>query len=84
MLADIFENFQSMPLEIYDIDPTKFLSAPGLAWKVALKKAKVKLDLSTGIDILFMVEKGIRGEISHPLFINMQKLITRKIIIKIL
>ena len=84
LLADIFENFQSMPLEIYDIDPTKFLSAPGLAWKVALKKAKVKLDLSTGIDILFMVEKGIRGEISHPLFINMQKLITRKIIIKIL
>ena len=84
LLADIFENFQSMPLEIYDIDPAKFLSAPGLAWKVALKKAKVKLDLSTGIDILFMVEKGIRGEISHPLFINMQKLITRKIIIKIL
>ena len=84
MLADIFENFQSVCLEIYDIDPAKFLSAPGLAWKVALKKTKVKLDLSTDFDILFMVEKGIRGEISHPLFINMQKLITRKIIIKIL
>ena len=75
LLADIFENFQNMSLEIYGIDPAKFLSAPGLAWKVALKKTKVKLDLSTDIDILFMVEK---------LFINMQKLITRKIIIKIL
>ena len=75
LLADIFENFQNMCLEIYDIDPAKFLSAPGLAWKVALKKTKVKLDLSTDIDILFMVEK---------LFINMQKLIARKIIIKIL
>ena len=31
LLADVFENFRNMCLEIYDLDPAKFLSAPGLA-----------------------------------------------------
>ena len=39
-----------MCLEIYELDPAKFLSAPGLAWQAALKKTKVKLDLLTDID----------------------------------
>ena len=39
-------------------------SAPGIAWQ-DLKKNKVKLDLLTDIDMLLMVEKGIRGGISH-------------------
>ena len=29
--ADAFENFRNMCLKIYDFDPIKFLSAPGLA-----------------------------------------------------
>ena len=44
LLADVFENFRNMCLEIYKFDPAKFLSAPGLAWQVVLKKTKVKLD----------------------------------------
>ena len=40
-----------------------FFSAPGLACQVAFKKIKVKSDLLTDIDMLLMVEKGIRGEI---------------------
>ena len=31
MLADVFENFNNMCLEIYELDPAKFLSVPGLA-----------------------------------------------------
>ena len=62
-LADVFENFRNMCLKIYKLDPTRFLSAPGLAWQAALKKTKVKLDLLTDIDMLIMVEKGIRGGI---------------------
>ena len=31
----------------------------------SLKNNKVKLDLLTGIDMLLMVEKGIRGAICH-------------------
>ena len=61
LLADVFKNFRKMCLEIYNLDPTKFLSAPGLASQVALKKTEVKLDLSTNIDMLSIVENGIRG-----------------------
>ena len=31
LVADVFENFRKMCLKIYEIDPAKFLSAPGLA-----------------------------------------------------
>ena len=44
------ENFKDMCLEIYELDPAKFLPAPGLAWQAALKKTKVKLHLLTDID----------------------------------
>ena len=30
LLADVFEYFRNMCLKIYELDPTKFLSAPGL------------------------------------------------------
>ena len=51
-----------MCLKIYHLDPAKFLSAPGLAWQAALEKTEVKLELlTTDINILLMVQKGIRG-----------------------
>ena len=56
-----------MHLKIYELDPTKFLSFLGLAWQAALKKTKGKLDLLTDIDLLLMVEKGIRGGICHSI-----------------
>ena len=31
LLADVFENFRKLCLKIYNVDPVKFLSAPGLA-----------------------------------------------------
>ena len=51
LLADVFENFQNMCLEIYELDPAKFLSAPRLAWQAALKNTKVKLDLLIAFDM---------------------------------
>ena len=63
LLADVFKNFQNMCLETYELDATCSLTAPGLAWQVALKKTKVKLDLSTNIDMLLKVEKSIRDGI---------------------
>ena len=59
---------QEICLKIYKLDPAKFLSAPELAWEAALKKAKVKLDLLTDIDMLLMVEKGIRGGMCHSIY----------------
>ena len=69
MSADIFENFRNMYLKTYELDPAKFLSAPGLVWQAALRKAKVKLDLLTDIDMLLMVQKGIRGGICHSIYL---------------
>ena len=67
LLVDVFENFRNMRIKIFELDPTKFLAAPGLAWQAALKKTKVKLDLLTDIDIL-MVEKDIRVGICHSFY----------------
>ena len=69
MLADVFLNLgnTSMCIDIYEIDPAKFLSVLGLAWQSALKKTKVKLDLLTVIDML-MVEKSIRGGICQSIY----------------
>ena len=61
LLADVFENFRNKCIEIYELDPADFLSPPGLAWQSGLKKAGVKLELLTDIDMLLMVEKEIRG-----------------------
>ena len=44
-----------------------YYSAPGLARQATFKKIKVKLDLLSDIDILLMVEKGIRGGICHTI-----------------
>ena len=63
LLADVFENFRNMCLEIYELDPVYFVSAPGLAWQACLKKTEVKLELITDYDMLLMIEKGIRGGI---------------------
>ena len=54
LLADVFENFRNMCINIYKLDPAKFLSTPGLAWQAALKKTKVKLDLLADIDMLLI------------------------------
>ena len=34
LLADVFERFRNTCIEIYELDPAHFLSAPGLAWQV--------------------------------------------------
>ena len=38
MLVDVFENFRNKCIEIYELDPAHFLSAPGLALQACLKK----------------------------------------------
>ena len=67
MLRDVFENFRNMCIKVYELDPSHFLSAPGLAWQACLKKTEVKLELLTDVDMLLIVEKGIRGGICHAI-----------------
>ena len=63
LLADVFKNFRNMCLKISELGPAKLLSVLQLAWQAVLIKAKVILDILTDIDILLIVEKGIRGGI---------------------
>ena len=63
LLADVFENFRDKCIEIYELDPAHFLSAPGLAWQACLKKTEVELELLTDNDMLKMFVKGTRGGI---------------------
>ena len=66
LLADLFENFRSKCIEIYELDPAHFLSAPRLASQACLKKTEVKLELLTK-NMLLIVGKGIRGGICHAI-----------------
>ena len=52
LLADIFENFRNKCIEIYELDPTHFLSALGLAWVACFKKTRLRLELLTNINVI--------------------------------
>ena len=63
LLAEGFENFIKMCLKLYHLDPVNVHPAIWLVLRAAWKKTEVKLELLTDIDMLLMVEKGIRGVI---------------------
>ena len=43
LLADVYEKFRDKCIEIYELDPSHFLSAPGLVWQACLKKCKFRI-----------------------------------------
>ena len=55
LLADVFNNFRDMYIKEYKLDPTHFLSLPGLAWQACLKKTNIELELLNDYDMLLMV-----------------------------
>ena len=63
-MADVFENFRDICIKNYNLDPAHYYTAPGLAWNAALKVTVVELELLSDPDMLFMIEKGIRGGVS--------------------
>ena len=67
MLANVFENFRNKCIEVYETDIAHFMSAHGLAWQACLKRDRSKLELLTDIDMLLMIEKGIRGGIVYAI-----------------
>ena len=46
-LSDVFESFRSLCLKEYQLEPSCFISTPGLAFEAMLKYTKVKLELLT-------------------------------------
>ena len=65
LLADVFENFKRISLEMYQLE--HFLSAPILAQQATLKRTKVDLESSPDTDTLLMVENNIRRGICHSI-----------------
>ena len=63
MLVNVFTKFRNVCFDIFELDPAHFLSPPGLAWQVCLKKSNVNLELTSDVDMLLMIEKRIRGVI---------------------
>ena len=64
LLADVFENFRDLCLKSYELDPVHYYTSPSLAWDAMLKITKINLELLSDVDMLLMIEKGIRGGIS--------------------
>ena len=64
LFTDVFENFRNICIKNYNLDPAHYYTASGLAWDAALKATEVELELLSDMDMLLMVEKGIRGGVS--------------------
>ena len=52
LIADVFGKLRNICFEIYELGPAKYLAVSGLAWKIASKNTKVRLDLLNHIDML--------------------------------
>ena len=50
-------------MPIYGLDSAHFVFAPRLTWEAVLENTAVKLDLLNDVDMLLVVEKGIRGKL---------------------
>ena len=64
-LADVFEKFRNKYIEIYKFGPSLLSISTAISISSVFKKSEVELGLLTNIDMLQMVEKGIRGGICH-------------------
>ena len=59
-------------MKIYELDPTNFLSTPGLAWQACLKMTGIKLNLLTDVNMLLIVDKEMRGGMCHEIHIKIR------------
>ena len=66
LLADVVENFRTVLLKNYLLDPAWFLTAPSFFWAAMLKMTKVKLELicEGDIEMFRFFERQIRGGVS--------------------
>lgn len=65
LLADIFENFRETCYKIYKLDVAHHYTSPGFSFDAMLKYTGVKIELITDVDMLLMIERGVRGGISQ-------------------
>ena len=61
LLTDAFENFRSLCMKYYGLDPAYYMTLPNVAWDAMLKKTNITLDLVHDQDMYEMIEKRKRG-----------------------
>lgn len=64
ILTDVFENFRTVCLQAYKLDPAQYYTDPGLSWDAMLRYTGVELELLVDMDMLHFFKKGIRGGVS--------------------
>ena len=65
LLANVFENFRNMSIYICEVDPARFLTAPGTS---SFKKDQRKVRFLTDIDTILTVEKVFRGGVCDSIY----------------
>lgn len=65
LLCDVMEEFRNTCMQAYGLDPLHSYTSPGLAWQAMLKETRCVLDLLTDIDMLLMIESGVRGGLTQ-------------------
>ena len=86
LLADVLEIFRNICLEMHEIDPARFVTAPGSARQAALKEPKYKIRPFNWYWYVFNgKKKKLSAEEYAKLFVDMQKAIANswKIMVKI-
>ena len=58
LLCDVFENFISVCLKDYGLDPSHYISSPSLSWDAMLKFTGIQLEKINDIDVHLFLEKG--------------------------
>lgn len=64
LLADVFENFRSVCLDEYALDPVKYLSIAHYTFDAFLRKCQPRIDLLTDVDHYLFFRKALRGGLS--------------------
>ena len=65
LVADVLKSRCNRCLEIYNLNPTHLFSTPKSVQQECLKKTGEEMKLITDIDMVLMIEKGIRGRVCH-------------------
>lgn len=63
LLTDVFENFRAVCKKNYRLDPAFYLTAPSLSFDAMLLKTEIELELLSDLEIIRLIQKGIRGGI---------------------
>lgn len=64
LLADVMENFRSIAISNYSLDPAHYITLSGYTWSCALKYTGTILEQLCDVEMYEFFEAGIRGGVS--------------------